>query len=187
MARKKKYNEEEVVEKAMNIFWKNGYKATSMKMLEEEMGINKFSIYASFGSKNGLFIESLKQYKLRVNDTVLKFKKGNNGTEDIRQFFYDSIRSNFKKENQKGCFLTNTFNEFSENEDQLITKEMIAFMNNLKSIIEEKLRTDPNKDEEIIQKQANYLILAKHGLAAAARVNTDKEIDDYIEMIFQNI
>lgn len=64
---------------------------------------------------------------------------------------------------------------------------MIAFMNNLKSIIEEKLRTDPNKDEEIIQKQANYLILAKHGLAAAARVNTDKEIDDYIEMIFQNI
>ena len=187
MARKKKYNEEEVVKKAMNIFWKNGYKATSMKMLEEEMGINKFSIYSSFGSKNGLFLESLKQYKSSVSNTVLKFKNGNNGAEDIKQFFYDSIRSDFKKENQKGCFITNTYNEFSKDEDQLITKEMLAFMNNLKSIITEKLRTDPSKDEEIVQKQANYLLLAKHGLAAAARVNTEKEIDDYIEMIFQNI
>jgi len=50
MARKKEYREEEVIEKAMNLFWRNGYESTSMQMLEKEMGINKFSIYASFGS-----------------------------------------------------------------------------------------------------------------------------------------
>ncbi|MBC7557159.1 MAG: TetR family transcriptional regulator, partial [Chryseobacterium sp.] len=47
MARKKKYIEEVVLEKAMNLFWKNGYEKTSMQMLEEEMGINKFSIYST--------------------------------------------------------------------------------------------------------------------------------------------
>ncbi|WP_282031428.1 TetR/AcrR family transcriptional regulator [Winogradskyella eximia] len=187
MARKKQYNEDEVVEKAMNLFWKNGYEATSMQMLEKEMGINKFSIYSSFGNKHGLFLESLKQYKSKVSATLVKFKNGTNGVEDIKQFFYDSISSNFKLGNQKGCFVTNTYNEFSENEDQLIKEQMTSFMENLKSIIIEKLEMDPSKDEDTILKQANYLLLAKHGLAAAARVNTQQEIEDYIEMTFKNL
>lgn len=55
MPRKKQYNEQEVIEKAMQLFWRNGYETTSVQMLEKEMGINKFSIYASFGSKDGVF------------------------------------------------------------------------------------------------------------------------------------
>jgi len=187
MARKKQYNEDEVIEKAMNLFWKNGYETTSMQMLEKEMGINKFSIYSSFGNKHGLFLESLKQYKSKVNATLVKFKNGTKGVEDIKQFFYDSVNSNFKPGSQKGCFVTNTYNEFSEHEDQLIKEQMDAFMTNLKSIIIEKLKMDPSKDDATIMKEANYLLLAKHGLAAASRVNTKEEIEDYIEMTFKNL
>jgi len=60
-------------------------------------------------------------------------------------------------------------------------------MDNLKSIIIEKIKMDTSKNEETVLKQANYLLLAKHGLAAAARVNTKKEIEDYIEMVFKNL
>ncbi|OIQ22313.1 TetR/AcrR family transcriptional regulator [Lacinutrix sp. MedPE-SW] len=187
MARKKQYNEAEVVEKAMNLFWKKGYETTSMLMLEKEMGINKFSIYSSFGNKHGLFLESLKLYKSRVNITLNKLKKGTKGVEDIKDFFYDSINSNLKSGNKNGCFVTNTYNEFSNNEDEIIKNQMNDFMNNLKEIIIEKLKIDSNKDEATILKQANYLLLAKHGLAAASRVNTKKEIEDYIEMIFKNL
>ena len=187
MARKKQYNEDEVLEKAMHLFWKNGYEATSMQMLEKEMGINKFSIYSSFGNKHSLFLESLKQYKSRVNSTFEKFKKGTNGIEDIKQFFYDSVSSNFNDDNLKGCFVTNTYNEFSETEDELIKEQMDIFMTNLKQIIIEKLKMDTSKNEETILRQANYLLLAKHGLAAASRVNTKQEIEDYIELTFKNL
>ncbi|QXP79523.1 MULTISPECIES: TetR/AcrR family transcriptional regulator [Winogradskyella] len=187
MARKKEYNETEVVEKAMHIFWRNGYQTTSMQMLEKEMGINKFSIYSSFGNKNGLFLESLKQYKSKINSIFEKFRKADNGIEDIKQFFYDSVSSNFEEGNEKGCLVTNTYNEFSESEDLLIKEQMNSFMDGLKTIIIEKLKMDPSKDEETIIKQANFLLLAKHGLAAAARVNTKKEIEDYIEMTFKNL
>ena len=187
MARKKEYNEDVVVEKAMNLFWRNGYETTSMQMLEKEMGINKFSIYASFGNKHGLFLESLKCYKGKVNSILEKFKKATNGVEDIKQFFYDSVSSNFKDDNQKGCFVTNTYNEFSESEDVLIKEQMTHFMDNLKKLFIEKLKMDSTKDEETILKEANFLLLAKHGLAAAARVNTKEEIVDYIEMTFKNI
>ena len=60
MARKKQYKEDEVIKKATAIFCKNGYEATSVRMLEKEMGINQFSIYASFKNKQGVFLESIK-------------------------------------------------------------------------------------------------------------------------------
>jgi hypothetical protein len=44
-----------------------------------------------------------------------------------------------------------------------------------------------DKDEETVLKQANYLLIAKHGLAAASRVNSNKEIEDYIEMTFKGL
>lgn len=187
MARRKEYREEEVVDKAMHLFWKNGYENTSMQMLEKEMGINKFSIYSSFGSKHGLFLESLKCYKSKVNIIFEKFSKASNGVEDIKQFFYDSVNDKYKEGNQKGCLLTNTYNEFSEREDQLIKEHMDSFMDNLKNLFIEKLKMDATKDEVTVLKQANYLLLAKHGLAAGSRVNSKKEIEDYIEMTFKNI
>ncbi|WP_432411741.1 TetR/AcrR family transcriptional regulator [Rasiella sp. SM2506] len=187
MARKKEYIEEEVIEKAMNIFWQNGYENTSMQMLEKEMGINKFSIYSSFGSKNGVFLESLKCYKSKIRAIFEKFIEASNGVEDIKQFFYDSIYVSHQAGNHKGCLITNTYNEFSESEDLLIKDQMNTFMGDLKNIFIEKLKMDATKDEETICKQANYLVLAKHGLAAASRVNTQKEIEDYIEMTFKNL
>ncbi len=187
MARKKEYNEDVVVEKAMNLFWRNGYGTTSMQMLEKEMGINKFSIYSSFGNKHGLFLESLKSYKRKINSVFEEFKNSNNGVQDIKDFFYNSVKVCNVAGNQKGCLVTNTYNEFSELEDELINEQMNSFMNDLKEIFIEKLKMDATKDEETVLKQANYLLLAKHGLAAASRVNNREEIEDYIEMTFRNL
>jgi AcrR family transcriptional regulator len=187
MARKKEYNENEVVEKAMQLFWRNGYKATSMQMLEKEMGINKFSIYARFGNKHGLFIETLKCYKTKINNILVKFKDASHGLADVKQFFYDSVNLNCEEERKKGCFVTNTYNEFSESEDFLIKEQMLAFMKQLKILIIEKLKMDVSNNKATVIKQANFLLLAKHGLAAAARVNSTKEIEDYIEMTFSTL
>ncbi|MBD0780068.1 TetR/AcrR family transcriptional regulator [Maribacter sp. ANRC-HE7] len=187
MARKKEYIEEEVIEKAMHLFWHNGYEGTSVRMLEKEMGINQFSIYSSFGSKHGVFQESLKCYKQKVSAIFNKLKTATRGVEDIKEFFYDSIRASQELGNQKGCLVTNTYNEFAEKEDDVIRKEIVDFMEGLKAIFIEKLRLDSSKDEVTIRKQANYLLLAKHGLAAASRVNSKEELEDYIEMTFRNI
>ncbi|SDR81404.1 TetR/AcrR family transcriptional regulator [Christiangramia echinicola] len=187
MARNKKYSETVVVEKAMRLFWRNGYANTSMQMLEKEMGINKFSIYSSFGNKQGLFLESLKTYKGKIGSIFKEFKNSNNGIEDIKTFFYNSVKICRVDGNEKGCLVTNTYNEFSEKEDEIINEQMTSFMTDLKQLFIEKLSINSNKDEEVILKQANYLLLAKHGLAAASRVNTEKEIEDYIEMTFKNL
>lgn len=187
MARKKQYIVDDVIDKAMHLFWRNGYENTSMHMLEKEMGINKFSIYSSFGNKHGLFLESLKSYKAKRKIMFDRLKSATNGVEDIKQFFHDSVSVCNQKGSEKGCLVTNTYNEFSASEDEIINKQITTFMDNLKSLFIEKLRMDPSKDEDTITKQANFLVLAKHGLAAATRVNSQKEIEDYIEMTFTKL
>tara|TARA_R110002020_G_scaffold116839_4_gene267490 strand:+ start:165 stop:728 length:564 start_codon:yes stop_codon:yes gene_type:complete len=187
MARKKQYIEEDVIVKAMHLFWRKGYENTSMQMLEKEMGINKFSIYSSFGNKHGLFLESLKCYKSKVASMFDKFQKASKGVDDIKQFFYDSVAISSQDDFEKGCLLTNTYNEFSETDDPLINDLMVSFMDNLKKLFIEKLKLSGYSDEEEITKVANFLVLAKHGLAAASRVNSEKEIEDYIEMTFKNL
>lgn len=189
MARAKQYNEQEVIEKAMSLFWRNGYESTSVRMLEKEMGINQFSIYASFGSKQGVFLESLKCYKSKIYSVFEKLQKGTDGVNDIKAFFYDSVEMPAKmgEFSNKGCLLTNTYNEFANNEEDLIHTQIKEFMDNLKSLFIQKLSKNSTKDEATIAKQANYLLVAKHGLAAASRVNNKQEIEDYIELTFSNI
>lgn len=187
MARKRQYIEKDVIDKAMLLFWSNGYENTSMHMLEKAMGINKFSIYASFGNKHGVFIESLKSYNERTKDLFENFKNGKDGIADIKKFFYDSVDICFQTGNQKGCLITSTYNEFFDSDDTQVNDLMTEFMINLKNLFIQKLSMDSTKNEETILKQANYLLLAKHGLAMASRVNSRKEIHDYIEMTFINI
>ncbi len=186
MSRKKQYIEAEVLDKAMRLFWRNGYENTSMQMLEKEMGINKFSIYSSFGSKHGVFLKSLESYNQKTRDMFNKLKQGESGIEDIKTFFYDSVDVCYVDGNHKGCLITNTYNEFSNKKDESINELIHNFMKNLKQIFNEKLQ-DSSKDDETVRKQANFLLLAKHGLAAATRVNNRNEIKDYIEMTFRNL
>jgi len=187
MPRKKQYNEQEVLTKAMKVFWKNGYERTSMQMLVNEMGINKFSIYSSFGSKQGLFLKSIESYNEKTRFMFDKLKASTKGIDGIKDFFYDSIKLAQRKDFYKGCLITNTYNEFAIKKNDVINHQMNQFVSKLKDLFIEKLSQDRNKDKEIILMQANYLLLAKHGLATAAKVNSDQEIKDYIEMTFRNL
>lgn len=187
MARQKTYNENEVIEKATELFWQNGYEMTSMKSLEKAMGINKFSIYSSFGSKQGVFIESLKCYKNKAQSIVSKLENSTKGKEAIKEFFYDFLE--FSKGNYygKGCLLTSTFGELGTNGDHLIISEITNFVEKLKSIFADKLATDTTKNSELINKQAKYLLIAKQGLSNASKLFEKKDLEDFIEITFQNI
>ena len=62
MGRPKTYNAEEIVTKAMELFWMYGYKGTSTQTLVEQMGVNRYSLQAEFSTKQGLYEAALKIY-----------------------------------------------------------------------------------------------------------------------------
>jgi len=57
------FEEHEALDRAIRVFWEHGYEGASMSELTEAMGINKPSLYAAFGSKEGLFRRALARYR----------------------------------------------------------------------------------------------------------------------------
>lgn len=187
MARTKNYKEEEVIEKAMNLFWRNGYETTSTRMLEKEMGINQFSIYSSFGNKQGVFLESIKCYELKIRSITNKLKVSLNGVEGIKQYFYDFIEFSNDSDHPRGCMITNAVNELGENAGPLVQSEIIRFSSDIRSLFYTNLRQDTSKSEEALDKQANYLIIAMSGLASASKIFNQKQLADFIETTFEQL
>ncbi|GGZ30610.1 TetR family transcriptional regulator [Streptomyces olivaceoviridis] len=62
MARSRGFDTDAAVEQAMDLFWKQGYRATPMPRLTELLGIGSGSLYAAFGSKDGLYAQALRRY-----------------------------------------------------------------------------------------------------------------------------
>lgn len=63
LGRKRSFNREQALDKAMRLFWKSGYMGTSLSELTKELGINKPSLYAAFGNKEQLFKSTLSHYQ----------------------------------------------------------------------------------------------------------------------------
>ena len=195
MARTKNYNDNDVIEKATALFWKNGYENTSMSSLEKSMGINKFSIYASFGSKQGVFLQSLQCYKNKLLPVVNKLAHSPNGISAIKEYFYDSlaIYSDTPLVNQepkhfksKGCLMTNTRGELKGETNALILNEIESFIDYQKQLFIDKLISEGMNLEQA-SKKANYLIIAKQAVSIASKVHTLNELNDFIEVTFESI
>ena len=62
MARRREFDEADVVERAMRAFWKDGWRDTTPQRLIEATGLSRSSLYATFGNKQGLFLAALELY-----------------------------------------------------------------------------------------------------------------------------
>jgi len=109
MPRTKQFEEQEVLDKAMHIFWRKGYHATSMQDLVQGMGINRASLYDTFGGKQELFLRALQNYKTQQGGYVTTFLKTAPPTRATLEKLFQNIalEAQYDSEN-KGCFMVNT-------------------------------------------------------------------------------
>ena len=187
MPRKKGYNEAEVIERAMQLFWKNGYKSTSLRMLSKEMGINQFSINASFGNKQNLFLESLKLYQSKLQKLLKTFEDTSNGIESIKNFFYEFAAFSNQGDHKRGCLMVNTMSEFGLEVDEQVGSLISNYGEQLRALFKKNLELNTSKDNATIKRQVNFLALAIGGLGLATKVQDNTAIEDYIEMTFKNL
>ena len=90
MARHARYDRKTALEKAMGLFWEKGYHGSSMKQIEQALDMRPGSIYATFGSKDGLFSEALAAY---AEQGGLELAAHLKGCESIVDGLKDYLRS----------------------------------------------------------------------------------------------
>lgn len=191
MPRKKQYKEEDVIEKAMNTFWLHGYEGTSIRQLETAMGINQFSIYASFGSKKGVFLKALSHYKANIKSIFLSQLLDSEGDlEDIRCFFNEFIDSIKSGRTPNGCLMANTAMDMGTT-DEAVRLELRLFFDVLKEaftqlLIKSKQNRVFSADADVEQ-YANYLVGCTEGLAVTAKLLDDKQLSDFVAVAMKSL
>jgi TetR/AcrR family transcriptional repressor of nem operon len=109
MARQKEFDREEALDRAMSAFWTKGYSATSVEDLVAQMGIQRGSLYATFGDKRSLFLSALDRYRRVVTRELFEaLEAPGSGLEAIRRFFRLRVEGSLDRRRPPGCLVTNS-------------------------------------------------------------------------------
>lgn len=107
MGRPRKFSREEVLEKAMPLFWKRGYADTGLQDLEKATGVNKSGLYSEFKDKEDLYLAALRHY-VKTRRTRELLAQDPPGWGNIEAFL--KLRA-AGKDGAKGCFAVNSMRE----------------------------------------------------------------------------
>ncbi|MDF9451069.1 TetR family transcriptional regulator [Bacillus toyonensis] len=126
MARTREFDEDQVLDAAMQLFWEKGYEATSLSDLTSRMGIQRPSIYSAFGDKKELFEAALRRYTMsRASDIRNKLQSHSSVKESFSIFFADVVNEEYAGDLSKGCFCINTMVELAPHDErfEILTRE----------------------------------------------------------------
>ena len=181
MARPKAFDEAEALQKALDTFWHQGYHATSMQDLVASMGINRASLYDTFGDKHQLFMRALNQYQqqsfqglreLTANDEVVAPVR-------IRRVLELMVTQALADDQQKGCFLVNVTTELAPHDAQaqaLVCGNQQFLEDLLTGILLRGQERGEVRSTATPQAQARLLISVLNGMRVMAKANPDPQI-----------
>ena len=118
MPRPKEFSPDEALAKAMEVFWAQGYEATTVQDLVDAMGINRFSLYDTFGDKRSLFLSALDRYGASIaNESLSALEGAEDGMAAIRAFFLGQVERFSGEEGRRGCLMANCTAELAGRDD----------------------------------------------------------------------
>ncbi|MEN8131083.1 MAG: TetR/AcrR family transcriptional regulator [Pseudomonadota bacterium] len=119
MARTKLFDERQALVSAMLVFWEKGYEGTSIQDLEAAMGLNRTSIYNTFGNKRELFDQVMSCYKESVMSVLFtSMDSASNIKEGIRRLLNGALDIHFNEDNPGGCLIVLSVLECGQHDKQ---------------------------------------------------------------------
>lgn len=134
MGRKKLFNREQVLDKALPVFWRNGYAHTTVQDLEVATGVNKSGLYGEFSGKEDLFLASL-QYYMAHRGGAERLSRLPLGWDNVQSFLELSLTRPYE---QRGCFVVNSLREVAVLPEQAATL-LAASRARLTNLLEQNL------------------------------------------------
>ncbi len=196
MPRKKQFDRTIVLEKAMELFWNKGFHATSIQDLVDHCGINRASMYDTFGGKEQLFKEAFQLYRDQEGE-YFKATDQQLAKKSVRQFlegyFYEALKEIQKDHQNKGCMVVNTTTELcNQNKEilQLVKTNLIEVVQLFSHIIAiGQKRQEIGADHNPVD-LAYHLFTFYNGFKVIAKIEQDPRvlktlIDQELDYIFQ--
>lgn len=181
MARPRKFDPDDVLDRSMRAFWERGYRDTSVDDLVEATGVRPGSLYNAFpGGKRGLFLESLERYsKLVVPEKLGALGRPGAGLAELRAYFDGLVRDLTTPDGRIGCLMVNSTVELAA-EDSEVGEVVREHMARLERNAERALRNAKRRGEisaDISPRaKATQLMATGMGLMVVGKTNPGKKV-----------
>ena len=186
MARTREFEPNEAVEKAMMVFWRHGYEATSITDLEVGTGVGRKSLYRTFRDKNDLFLKALETYRrlLSARNLAPMMRPGA-GVDAIGQFLRGLAAYGGTEEGKMGCLICNTALERSA-DDPEAARQVLLYFDQIRHAFACALESAVDQGElpadSDIPRQANFLLGILQSICVLGRSGADAGIiSDVVE------
>lgn len=178
MGRTKAFDRNEVLDAAIQIFWKQGYADTSLSDLEKATGVNKSGLYSEFKDKDDIFLESLRRYHDNMPLYAL-LKVEPFGWDNIEKY----LKTKLNGKGNKGCFMAFTMREHSiipAKVRQLLEKNSAEF----RELFLKNVKATKVKNPEAV---TNFLLTFAVGLSLKSSAGKPEdlveEMQDFLKML----
>ncbi len=120
MPRPREFKHNQVIQRAMDVFWIHGYEATSITDLTEATELKPGSLYNAFGSKHAIYLECLDFYNEHVGRCLFNIlEEPISGKEAIRQLFVNLIEEEVNDSQHRGCMMHKAITERAGNDPDI--------------------------------------------------------------------
>jgi TetR/AcrR family transcriptional repressor of nem operon len=187
MARTKDFDEDEVLDKAVNLFWLKGYNGTSMQDLVDGLGISRSSLYDTYGDKHTLFIKALESYQNTNSGKICSImSNAASAKESIMQLLEYITSGLLGDDAQKGCFLVNAEVEVAPHDEQvnrMICMNDQQIEDTFYQVIKNGQESGDIKNLQDARALARFTFNTVKGIRVTARSTNDKAVfDDIIKL-----
>lgn len=170
MGRPREFDVEAALDRATELFWQRGYEGTSVQDLVDALGVNRASLYATFGDKAQLFDAVLDRYEGWLSESVGRaLAPPAAGAQAIRTYFAALIPSATRRSGPRGCLLLNTVTGGTTAPVAVQHRVRAAIESNTEQILQALSRDPALARRPDLPDLARFFAAEGHGLSVLAR------------------
>lgn len=171
MPRPREFDEQDVLDRALNAFWARGYDATSVEDLVEATGLGRASLYGAFGDKEQLFRRVVTHYMDRGNAEAVRLTQHLAPREALHAFVLSRLERAARKDQPAGCFMqisatSGTSAQLIAETAQVALKETRDWLLRQVKKLQDAGGLAKSADASLI---ADQLVVLIHGLTASSK------------------
>ena len=173
VGRPRQFELDDVLPQALNLFWRKGYRHTTTRALETELGITQSSLYNVFGSKAGLLDAVLDLYQSTVDEALLHpLRHAPDGRSALETFFRDV--GTWMATDGRGCLMVNLMADEAPTNPAVAARTK-AHRDRVRAALRVAVdRTCPTAGSDVVKHRANLLLATTLGLNIAARAGASR-------------
>lgn len=200
MAGIKQFNEDQALEQVLQVFWRQGYGATSMPDLAKATGVQRGSLYHAYGDKQNLFLLAFERYKRQYLEMVRQHMQLDDPVAALRAYFAYVISSmslpvpqedGTPSSRTRGCLTTKIATDETAM-DEPVRAALREMLDGLAEVLENRLSQPDTKQRLVLPPKdaARLLVSFTRGNVVMERIYNGPQdlqatVDSMIEVLFK--